>query len=178
MGLDAVEFVLALEESFALYIPDPDAVTLTTPRKVIDYLEKRLAPVDSPQCLDQMAFYSVRHAAMRILERPRNAFAPTTRWDQLLDSKRQRRQWALVGQATGLPKWPRLTLWGSFPSDVQTLGGTACFLATMCPSAVKGKAPAWTRVEITQVFTRLMEAELGITKFNLDDRFVQDLGVD
>src|SRR2546425_8924482 len=70
MGLDSVEFVMALEEAFGLYIPDVDAVSLTTPRKVIDYLEKRLAPAESPQCVDQMAFYSVRRAAMRVLEKP------------------------------------------------------------------------------------------------------------
>jgi len=43
---------------------------------------------------------------------------------------------------------------------------------------VKGSAPGWTREEIAQVVTRLVEAELGITEFGLDDRFVQDLGVD
>jgi len=178
MGLDSVEFVLAIEESFGLYVPDADAVVLTTPRRLIAYLEKRLVPADSSECLDQMAFYSVRRAAVRVLERPRTAVVPTARWDEVLDAKNHRRQWELVGQATGLPKWPRLNLLGSIPADVQTIGGTARFLATTCPSAVKGKAPAWTKAEITQVVTRLMETELGITKFDLDDRFVQDLGVD
>ena len=41
MGLDSVEFVMALEEAFGIYIPDVDAVGLATPRTVIDYLEKR-----------------------------------------------------------------------------------------------------------------------------------------
>jgi acyl carrier protein len=178
MGLDSVEFVMALEESFALYIPDADAVALTTPRKVIDYLEARLPSADSSQCLDQMAFHRVRRAAMRVLEQPRNAFAPETRWKELLREKHHRRQWELVGQATGLPRWPRLSLWGSLPSEVETVGGTARFLATKCPSAVKGEEPAWTKAEITEIVTRLMENELGITKFKLDDEFVQDLGVD
>ena len=178
MGLDSVEFVIALEQSFALYIPDADAVDLTTPRQVIEYLEKRLASGESSQCLDQMAFYSVRRAAMGILERPRGDFTPQTRWDEVLESKYRRRQWQLVGQATGLPKWPRLHFWGAIPSDVATLGGTARFLATSSAGAVKGNSPRWTKKEITQVVTRLMESELGISKFELDDRFVQDLGVD
>ncbi len=178
MGLDSVEFVMALEEAFGLYIPDVDAVSLTTPRKVIDYLEKRLAPAESPQCLDQMAFYSVRRAAMRVLEKPRGAFTPATRWDRIFHTKDHPRQWELVGQATGLPRWPRLRLGGSVPSDVQTIGGTARFLAAKCPSAVKGRAPTWTNAEITQVVTRLMDTELGITTFGLDDGFVDDLGVD
>jgi hypothetical protein len=178
MGLDSVEFVMALEEAFDLYIPDVDAVTLTTPRKVIDYLEKRLAPADSSPCLDQMAFYAVRRAATRVLERPRTAFTPATRWDQIFHTRDHRRQWELVGQATGLPRWPRLRLGGAIPSDVQTIGGTARFLAAKCPSAVKGQTPTWTKAEITQVVTRLVDSELGITRFGLDDEFVQDLGVD
>ena len=177
MGLDLVEFTLALEESFALFLPDADAVTLTTPRKVIDYLEQRLTPATSSQCLDQMAFYKVRRAGMQVLARPRDVFKPQAQWDHLLETKHQRRQWELVGQATGLPKWPRLTLWGSFPTYVRTVGDTARHLATTCPSALKGQAPAWTRAEITSVVTRLMDRELGVKEFDLDDRFVQDLGL-
>jgi hypothetical protein len=46
-----------------------------------------------------------------------------------------------------------------------------------CPNAMKGKSPAWTRLEITQVVTRLMADELGVTSFKMSDRFVQDLGL-
>jgi len=177
MGLDLLEFTLAVEESFALFLPEADAVTLTTPRKVIDYLEHRLAPATSSQCLDQMAFYQVRRAGMQVLGKPRAAFTPQARWDELLDTKHQRRQWQLLGQGTRLPKWPRFTLWGSLPGYVRTVGETARHLATTCPSAVKGQVPTWTRAEITQVITRLMDRELGVKDFDLDDRFVQDLGL-
>ena len=178
MGLDSVEFLMALEESFGVYIPDVDAVALATPRKVIEYLADRLTPADSSQCLDQMAFYSVRRAAMQVLDQPRTAFTPQTRWEAMFHPKHHRRQWELVGQETGLPKWPSLKLWGSFPSEVETVGGTARYLAAKCSSALKRRAPTWTKKEITETVSRLMSIELGITKFGLDDRFVQDLGVD
>lgn len=38
MGLDLVELVYRLEEEFEIIIPDEDAATMTTPRKVIDYI--------------------------------------------------------------------------------------------------------------------------------------------
>ena len=177
MGLDLLEFTLAIEESFALYLPEADAVHLTTPGLVIDYLEKRLPPAVTPQCLDQVAFYLVRRAAMRVLEKPREAFRPNTLWTDLLPAKDRRRHWQLIQHAAAVPKWPRLSLWGSFPKDVESVGGTARFLATRCPSAVKGQAATWTRAEITQVITRLMSEELGVTSFAMGDRFVQDLGL-
>lgn len=38
MGLDSVEFVMAIEEAFGLDVPDADAAQLLTPRMLIDYL--------------------------------------------------------------------------------------------------------------------------------------------
>ncbi len=38
MGLDLVEMVCRIEEEFEITIPDEVAVTLVTPRSVIDYL--------------------------------------------------------------------------------------------------------------------------------------------
>lgn len=42
MGLDTVEFVMALEQRFAVVISDRDAEGLTTPRRVVELLESRL----------------------------------------------------------------------------------------------------------------------------------------
>jgi hypothetical protein len=176
MGLDLLEFALAVEESFAIYLPDADAVRLTTPGILIDYLERRLTPSTTAQCLDQIAFYRVRRAAMRLLDKPRDAFRPDTSWTELIPEKHRRRHWQLLQQAVGIPRWPRLTLWGSFPASGNSVGATACYLATKCPSALKGASPTWSRREITEVVTRLMAEELGVTQFQMTDRFVQDLG--
>jgi hypothetical protein len=41
MGLDLVETIYSIEEEFKITIPDEIATTLTTPRRVIDYLMSR-----------------------------------------------------------------------------------------------------------------------------------------
>jgi acyl carrier protein len=43
MGLDIVEFVIAVEGSFGIDIPDKDAESLETPRILIEYLDRQLA---------------------------------------------------------------------------------------------------------------------------------------
>ena len=178
MGLDLVEFTIAVEDAFQISIPDRDAADLRTPGRLVDYLLDRLTPAGAPVCLDQRAFYTLRGAATRVLDQPRSAFHPNTRWDDLIPARKRRPYWRLLHHATGTSKWPGLTLWGSFPKRTSTVGGTARYLATYTPGALKGSAPSWTRAEIEQVVNRLMADELGITNFRWDQRFVQDLGLD
>ncbi len=46
MGLDTVEFVMAVEDAFQLKIPDAKAQKMLTPRQVVDYV---LACLESAQ---------------------------------------------------------------------------------------------------------------------------------
>lgn len=41
-SLDIVELIMSMEEHFDIDIPDEDAETLTTVKKVIDYLQEKL----------------------------------------------------------------------------------------------------------------------------------------
>ncbi|XLQ20286.1 MAG: acyl carrier protein [Candidatus Moraniibacteriota bacterium] len=41
-SLDAVEMVMAFEEDFNIEIPDEDAEKITTLRKALDYIEKKM----------------------------------------------------------------------------------------------------------------------------------------
>lgn len=50
MGLDLVELVIGVEEAFGIAIPNSVAVTMTSPRKVSEYLESRLiGPPEGPR---------------------------------------------------------------------------------------------------------------------------------
>ncbi len=178
MGLDLVEFTIAVEDAFQLPISDRDAADIRTPGQLVDYLLGRLTPARAPDCLDQRAFYTLRRAGMRVLDQPRSAFHPDTRWDNIILVGKRRQYWHLLHHTTAMSKWPRLTLWGSFPKHISTVGGTARYVATHTPGALKGREPRWTRSEIELVVTRLMADELGITDFRWEQRFVQDLGLD
>jgi hypothetical protein len=177
VGLDAVEFVLATEEAFQIAIPDGDAEKILTPGQVVDYVCARLGQAADRACLEQRAFYRLRRASIRLFQTPRSAIQPDTRWDSVMPTRQTRHNWRLLHDATGTPQWPRLTLFGRLPKAIETVGGTARYLATEATAALKGEA-GWTREEVEAIVTKLMKEQLGIKNFRWDQHFVRDLGVD
>ena len=78
MGLDIVEFVMEVEEAFALRIPDSVAEKILTPRMLIDYVYSQTIDPRKVGCLSQRAFYAVRRQLCERLDLPRSALRPTT----------------------------------------------------------------------------------------------------
>ena len=108
MGLEIVEFVVGMEETFGVSIPDEATASIRNPRELIDYLETRLAKAAEPQaCLTPKAFFRLRGAITKILNVSRESVRPSTPWARLLPSERaaRRETWqALQKQvALGMP---------------------------------------------------------------------------
>src|SRR5207248_219742 len=78
MGLDIVEFVMSVENAFDLRIPDKAAQSMTTPRRLIDYLHGRLPRSSLGYCLSQRIFYQLREALSEQLSIDRTAISPGT----------------------------------------------------------------------------------------------------
>lgn len=178
MGLDTVEFVLAVEEAFQIAIPDEEVQKMLTPRNVVDYVFARLSGTADRLCLEQRAFYRLRRATMRVFETPRSAVTASTPWQKILPGRSRRHNWRLLHQTAGTPQWPRLGLWGKIPHDVETVGGTARYLAVEATAALKGITAGWTRQQVEETVARLMKECLGITDFGWDQHFARDLRVD
>src|SRR6059058_133850 len=106
MGLDLIEFTIAVEDSFQISIPDADASRIQTPGQLVNYLLTRLPPASSSQCLDQCAFYSLRRATMRVLGHARRAIKTESRWDDLLPRTRRRVHWNLLHHPLELRNGP------------------------------------------------------------------------
>ena len=176
MGLDLLEFTLALEEAFQIAIPDADAACIFTPGQVVDYVFARLGGDGAPRCLEQVAFYRLRRASTRVFQVGRSTVTPATPWTAILPARDRRRNWRLLGQAAGVAPWPPLTLWGRIPSGNETVGATALHLAKHAPAALRGSA-SWTREQVQDAVARLIDEELRVTQFSWDQRFL-DLGID
>ena len=100
MGLDSVELVLATEEEFGIAIGDDDAINLTTPQKVADYVVSRLGtPEVSPnRCLSQAGFYRIRSTLIRQFGARRGEIRPDSRIRDLLTGN-IRKQWPALGNS-------------------------------------------------------------------------------
>lgn len=178
MGLDLLEFVMAVEDSFSISIPDEEATRLLTPRLLADWLEARLAPAPTATCLTERAFYVLRRAGMSTLDLPRRAFRPDTRWADLLGSGDTADRWATLRADTGVRSWPpEGPRWTSGPLD-ETVGDTASRLAAYSAASLIAPTEGWSRATIEDVISRLIRSEFGIDTFRWDDHFVRDLHVD
>jgi acyl carrier protein len=67
MGLDIVEFVIAVEGSFGIDIPDKDAMALETPRLLIEYLGRHLATYDVAPMRDPNASWTRQEIETQIV---------------------------------------------------------------------------------------------------------------
>ena len=168
---------MAVEEAFQIAIPDDAAEQMLTPAQLVEYVAARLGEADRHGCLEQRAFHRLRRATIRLFAVQRAQVRPATRWAALLPSRQLRHNWHLLRQAVGVPQWPGLTFWGKIPENVATVGGTAEYLAVHAVAALQGEE-RWTRRQIEDTIVRLMRDQLGITKFEWNQEFVKDLGVD
>ena len=183
MGLDIVEFVMAVEAAFGLEIADAEAERLRTPRDVIAYLRGHLpdAPDGAP-CLTQQAFYRTRRAVVARFGRRRGALRPATALAGVGPAAGRAEHWRALRADLGVDAWPRFPEPG-WRSDLlggpHTLGELAGHLALRSPAAVKAGG-GWTDAEIEHGVVALVEAEFGVdmAKFTLNSSFVEDMGVD
>lgn len=181
MGLDIIEFVMAVEGAFGIEIPDTDAVRLETPRLLIDYVARhvQLQPTNLRVCLSQRAFYRSRAAIARRFGVDRQSLRPDSRLKDLLGDRRG--EWKALGDDVGASIWPRLrsdSRMFAALGGVSTLGDLADNLATYDVAALRGRSTSWTRQEIEGVVLGLIARELAVdmSKYTLDSRFIRDMG--
>lgn len=183
MGLDIVEFVMDVEESFGISIPDDTAATLSTPRKLIDYVYGRVHKSDEARCLTQRAFYAVRHELTSRLNLHPSQLRPNTELRDVLPSAGAQKIWAEVGECLNIPSWPRVRGQGwlarmFLPERPRTVGDAARHVATFAPRVLKRHEEGWSWCEVAAVVDRLMDYHFAIRDYSVDDRFVEDLGLD
>ena len=111
MGLDSVELVMAVEDTFGFSIPDQDAAGLDTVGKLYEYILAHRFHGKREACLSSITFYKLRRAMMSVLQIARNDVRVSTELSAIIP-KHRRRVWQALEKATGFrlpqlrrPKW-------------------------------------------------------------------------
>jgi hypothetical protein len=183
MGLDIVEFVIAVEESFEVAIPDHIAQTMTTPRHVIDYIHSQLPHSNEGHCLTQRAFYRLRQTMEQELGAVQPRLRPTTEICGILPHAQGSKVWKRVGHTLGYKHWPSYhgdRWWSVLYScqTVKTIGDAARRMAAYKSRRYKPEGEGWSNQEVQQVIDGLIRGEFGVESYSLDDSFVDDMHLD
>jgi hypothetical protein len=98
MGLDIVELVMNIEETFGVVLPDEEAARLKTLGETHRWLLRQVGRQAAGPCLSGATFYRVRRALVEIGV-PRHAVRPRTEVNDLLPAENRRVLWRRFGQA-------------------------------------------------------------------------------
>ena len=111
MGMEGVEIVMAVEETFGISIPDDVAQQILTVRQLVDYVTTQVATAPEPVCITQRLFYQLR----RGFKAEVSALVPRFDLDVPLDTIFHKDQWPRVWSAVrgrvGEADWPETVPW-------------------------------------------------------------------
>ncbi len=178
MGLDSVELVIAVEDTFGISIPDREAAAMITPALLISYVQRAVSskPISRP-CLSQRAFHHIRASLCEVTKCPVEEIRLETRLNDLFPKNDRRQRWDEFRSVSGLQSLPNLTF-----------GRGILFLTKRVKDLVSREIYAmaeilrvtdtWSDQEVRSVVRHIISEQLDIKRFNDSDEFVRDLGLD
>lgn len=178
MGLDGVELILAIEETFGISIPDGDAAALMTPALLIKHVQTAVAskPRGKP-CLSQRAFHRVRSRLCEVTNAPRREVKLDTRINRIFPKETREEKWKDFRTASEMTRLPDLRFGrGTLFSPTRVRDVVSLQISLM--SEELQNTGTWTDQEVRTVVRHVIAEQLGIKHFDDNDEFVQDLGVD
>jgi acyl carrier protein len=108
MGLDGVEIVMAVEETFDIRIEDAEAAKILTPRQLIELVQSKVAMTTASVCLTQRAFNLLRKTLLRHGGWKRFEITPARRLSELINRNQRRSLLANVCKDLTIKKPPEL----------------------------------------------------------------------
>jgi len=109
MGMDAVELVMALEETFGIEFDDGEAEACRTPREMVKIIAGKVHVLNgSSPCLSQTAFYRLRRAMTSVLGAERRSVRLSTSLARLIGVENRRTIWSDIRKSMAMQDWPEL----------------------------------------------------------------------
>lgn len=129
MGLDTVELLMDVEESFGIEIPDDDAQLIVTVGDLFEFIKSQAELAPAGTCLTAATFYDIRRAFQQsgIHER----FGPSTQLGLIAPDRKRRSFWTNLSLVANL-KFPNLVR----PSWVVAVNILTAFAASLMTALI------------------------------------------
>lgn len=102
MGLDGVELIMAVEESFKISLSDEEAGEVRTAGELFGLVLSKLEPAVAAACLTSYTFYKLRAGIAGDTGCARRQLSPKTRTESVLPARARRATWRSLSRAVGL----------------------------------------------------------------------------
>lgn len=177
MGLEIVELVMRVEETFEIEIGDEEASGLLSVGNLYTCVLAKLGLTASDRCVSSVTFYRTRRALMGLSGAPRRSIRPSTETERLLPPENRKHNWTHLSQMTGSklpglerPLWIQAAI-GSISFIMVGWSGVALFDQSLGAPAVwlcSGLGFAWLANRVTVPFATEIPADCrtvhGVTK--------------
>lgn len=178
MGLDGVELVLAVEETFGISIPDSVAFEMTTPAMMISFVQQVVsARPERKACISQRAFHRVRASLMKATGVGRRDVTLKTPIRRLFAGPQRTEHWRDFKSSAGLPALPSLGFGSGWLFGPTTVNDLVSHVVSAMSNDLKEER-SWTNEEVREIVRRIISDQLAVDKFKDTDEFVRDLGLD
>jgi len=108
MGLDAVELLMEVEETFGIELPDSEAEGFLTPGLLIEAILRKVQTTEQSGCLSRRAFYTLRRILMQEFHCQRKQVTPDTPLESLVPRPTRLASWARMKELLPTNRWPAL----------------------------------------------------------------------
>lgn len=113
MGMDTVEMVMEMEDTFGVELTEADVEAVRTPRDLVDVIFGKLRHSDVQVCQTQRGFYLLRRAFMQELGLARNDIRLDSHFREWIPPEHERELWPRLQVSVSARGWPDLArpLW-------------------------------------------------------------------
>jgi hypothetical protein len=179
MGLDAVEIIWGWENAFDIKLSDEEVCELRTPQQAIDLIAIKVGASDRVigVCLGLRAYHRIRQAFCSVAKVHRSQVRLDSNLRELLPQKQRQDIWRKIFNRAGFSESPPFGFGVGLifmPINIKdiVIWSVACH-----PRNLVNSNERWTYSQVRSVVRAVIIRISGIEKFNDNDYFIEDLGI-
>ncbi|MFC1635138.1 acyl carrier protein [Planctomycetota bacterium] len=179
MGLDIVELILDVEETFGIHIPDEEVTNMLSIQSMINYIAEHVPTISRQECQAQQIFYRLRRGFCKQIPELTDDLRLQTKIKDVLHKDQWPKVWTAIKEQVGEDYWPEAIPWLGIllkrePTTVREL---AYYVAFNLPKPNVELNEPWTKERIALQVRDIVKDYAGNASFRHSDEFYRDLRI-